>query len=317
MALNRGCAYRSQVGPESAGQSLLAHLVASHAHSDASAWAARLARGEVVLDAVPASGAEVLRAGQVCVWQRPPWDEPDVPLSFRVVHEDEALLVVDKPSGLPTLPAGGFLDHTLLALVRTHDPDASPVHRLGRFTSGLVLCARTPAAARALSRAWRTHCVRKCYLAIGAGRPLWATTEIHARVGPVPHPRLGNVHAAAPDGKTAHSVASVLAPRGHDTLFNVRITTGRPHQVRIHLAWAGHPLVGDPLYGPGGVPRPGSTALPGDGGYWLHAHRLALAHPITGATVVFEAPPPAALAADGTDRPSPGPRRPPEARSEA
>jgi 23S rRNA pseudouridine1911/1915/1917 synthase len=295
MALNRGWTYASPVGPGSAGRTLLAYLAETYPHSDATTWTARLSRGEVRLDHAEASGTETVRAGQVCVWRRPPWDEPDVPLSFEVIHEDASLLIVNKPSGLPTLPAGGFLAHTLLALLRARYPEASPVHRLGRFTSGLVLCARTPEAGQSLAGAWREHRVEKIYRALGSGCPAWTAREIRAHIGPVPHPRIGTVHAAVSHGLAAHSVASVIGGRGADTLFDVRITTGRPHQIRIHLAWAGHPLVGDPLYLVGGVPRPDDPALPGDGGYHLHAHRVAVPHPVTGALMRFEAPPPGPL----------------------
>ena len=87
----------------------------------------------------------------------------------------------------------------------------------------------------------------------------------------MPHERLGSVHAAVDRGKASRSVARVLERREKTTLVEVQILTGRPHQVRIHLAWAGHPLWGDPLYVPGGVPRADSPGLPGDGGYLLHA----------------------------------------------
>jgi 23S rRNA pseudouridine1911/1915/1917 synthase len=291
MALNRGWAYRSEIGPEFAGQGLLRYLADSYTHSGSHEWAARLARGEVTLDGRLAAGDEVLRAGQVCVWNRAPWDEPDVPRFFDVIHEDAALLVVNKPSGLPTMPAGGFLEHTLWALVRGHFPGASPVHRLGRFTSGLVLFARTRGAASALTRALRDRDVEKDYLAIGSGEPAWDRLAISAPIGPVPHAPLGYVYGVSPAGKPASTVARVIETRGATTLFDVRIMTGRPHQIRIHLAWAGHPLAGDPLYVSGGVPGPDSRSLPGDGGYWLHAHRLRFAHPVSGEMVSFDAPP--------------------------
>jgi 23S rRNA pseudouridine1911/1915/1917 synthase len=297
MALNRGFAYRAQIGAADAGRSLAAWLAATYAHSSAEVWAARLADGEVTIDGAAASGAARLAPGQVVVWQRPPWDEPDVPLTFDVIHEDADLVAVAKPSGLPTMPAGGFLDHTLLALVRARFGDAHPAHRLGRGTSGLVLFARTPAVAAALAAAWRGEAVTKIYRALASGDPSWTAREITTPIGPVPHDTLGTLHAASPAGRAAHSVVTVRERRDGAALCDVRISTGRPHQIRIHLAAAGHPLVGDPLYVAGGLPRAGTRVLPGDGGYLLHAHGLALMHPRRGTPLRLEAPPPAALRA--------------------
>ena len=273
------------------------HLVSRYAHSSASNWDARLSAGQVDLDGAVASGDEQLEPGQHLTWQRPPWDEPDVPLHFDVVFEDASVLAVSKPSGLPTMPAGGFLEHTLLALVHASYPEAHPLHRLGRFTSGLVLFARTPAAASTLAKAWRDHEVVKDYRALVSGEPSWDTLEIAIGIGPVPHPRLGTVFAAREDGKPALSTVTVIARRDETALCDVRIATGRPHQIRIHLAFSGHPLVGDPLYGVGGQPLADAPALPGDGGYLLHAHRLRCAHPDGNGVLDLEAPPPPLLTA--------------------
>lgn len=295
MALNGGFAYRAQIGAADAGCRLAVWLATTYAHSSAAAWTARCAAGEITIDGAAATGTETLRAGQHVTWQRPPWHEPDVPLTFDVIHEDADLLAVAKPSGLPTMPAGGFLDHTLLAIVRARFGEARPAHRLGRGTSGLVLFARTPAAAAALGRAWRTRAVAKIYRALVDGEPPWTSREVTTPIGPVPHALLGSVHAASPLGRAACSTATVIERRGDTTLCEVGIETGRPHQIRIHLAAAGHPLAGDPLYVAGGQPRPDTRALPGDSGYLLHAHILRLAHPATGRPVELVAPPPPAL----------------------
>ena len=295
MALNRGFTYREQIGPADAGCSVVDHLVSRYSHSSASEWAARLAASQVELDGRTAHGDELLQAGQHLAWHRPPWNEPDVPLHYDLLHQDAAVLAVAKPSGLPTMPAGGFLEHTLLALVRAHHPEARPLHRLGRFTSGLVVFARTPAAAAALGLAWRRHEVVKDYRALVSGHPACDVLDISMAIGPVAHPRLGTVFGASERGKPAHSTATVIARRESATLCDVRITTGRPHQIRIHLAWAGHPLVGDPLYGAGGQPLADAPALPGDGGYLLHAHRVRCAHPDGNGVLDLEAPPPAVL----------------------
>jgi 23S rRNA pseudouridine1911/1915/1917 synthase len=103
------------------------------------------------------------------------------------------------------------------------------------------------------------------------------------------------VHAASLDGRPAQSTVRVVERRADATLVDVDIRTGRPHQVRIHLAWTGHPLVGDPLYVAGGLPRAVHPALPGEGGYLLHAARLAFDHPLTEARLVIECPPPEPL----------------------
>lgn len=294
MALNRGWSYREQVGRDADGVTLLDYLSATRRHSTVAEWAERLDRGEVEIEGACAQGDAVLRPGQTVVWHRPPWDEPDVPSHFTILYEDEALIAVDKPSGLPTMPAGGFLRHTLLTQLRERYPEASPLHRLGRCTSGLILFARTHDAASTLAKAWRDHEVRKTYRALASGVTHTDMFVIDAAIGPVAHPLLGQVEAASELGKPSRSVAMVLERGAEQTLFSVEIKTGRPHQIRIHLAYAGHPLVGDPLYAVGGGIKP-SPGLPGDGGYLLHSERLAFAHPLTGHALHLHAPSPPAL----------------------
>ena len=294
MPLNRGWSYREQVGPGGAGLTALAYLATTRAHSTTAEWADRFARGEIAIDGTRADSATLLQLGQIIVWHRPPWDEPAVPTQFAIVHEDDSIVAVDKPSGLQTMPAGGFLEHTLMHLVRQQFPEASPLHRLGRCTSGLVLFARTRAAAAVLSKAWRDHEVKKTYRALAGGVSPLDRIEIDAAIGPVPHPQLGSVHAASAAGKPSRSVATVLERREQHTLFSVDIASGRPHQIRIHLAYAGHPMVGDSVYDQGGVIKD-HPGLPGDGGYFLHAERLTFAHPLTGHALQLHAPAPATL----------------------
>jgi 23S rRNA pseudouridine1911/1915/1917 synthase len=288
--LNRGYAYTTVIGSQHHGQTLLSHLASLYPHATSQAWQQNLNNGEVTLDGVPALGSEQLAAGQTLVWNRPPWIEPDTPQHFEVLFDDPHLLAVDKPSGLPTLPGGGFLENTLLRLVQKQTPNANPVHRLGRATSGIVLFAKTPQAAAKLTADWNTPSVQKIYRALAQGIAQQDTYEILTPIGLVPHPRIGSVWAASPTGKPSKSVAKVLARTAGTTTFQVSLHSGRPHQIRIHLASIGHPLVGDPLYGPTGQPLETLPGLPGDGGYLLHAHSLNFHHPITGEPIHLEAP---------------------------
>ncbi len=295
MATNRGHDYVERLGPEADGKALLAYLASRYPHSSEVEWSTRIADGLVLLEGHPTSPDAVLRRGQSITWRRPPWEEPPAPLAFAVLHEDEDVLGIAKPAGLPTLPGGGFLEHTLLHRVRAREPRASPLHRLGRWTSGVVLFAKNREAHRALSRAFAAERVSKRYRALAAGEPGASAYEVTVPIGPVPHPLLGTVHAASPRGRSARTRVEVLERREGAFLCDVAIATGRPHQIRIHLAAAGHPLVGDPLYPAGGVPSRDSRALPGDPGYLLHAAEIRFRHPATGKDTTIVCAPPDAL----------------------
>lgn len=293
-ALNGGCLHCERIARVDAGATVLAHLAARHPRATGSEWARRILSGEVQVEGLPVLPGQLLEAGQELVWSRPPWVEPEAPLATALLHEDEDLLALAKPSGLPTMPGGGeFQEHTLLALARRRWPEANPMHRLGRGTSGVVLFARTAEAGRRVQAAFREHRLRKVYRTLCAGQPDLDAFDIAAPIGEVPHPLLGTVHGADPGGRASLSRVRVLERREGGALVEVEIETGRPHQIRIHLASAGHPLLGDPLYGPGGLPLPGTTALPGDLGYRLHALCLELVHPRTGRPLaILCAPPP-------------------------
>ncbi len=292
--LNRGYTFRAVV-ETSTPVGIVDYLAEHWPHSSPETWRARVEAGEVRLGPALATPDTVVRQGQELCWDRPPWREPQAPLDYRVIHKDEVLLAVDKPSGLPTLPGAGFLEHTLLLQVQAKYPEAAPLHRLGRYTSGLVLCARTAEARAALSRDWAARRVAKRYRTLAQGRAAQPAFPIDQPIGPVPYPPLGTVHAATAEGKPSRSMVRVVEQGAAAFLAEVDIETGRPHQVRIHLASAGHPLVGDPLYGPGGLPLPDTRAVPGDPGYLLHAAELRFAHPVSGKSTELKAPIPSRL----------------------
>ena len=237
--------------------------------------------------------------------------EPPTPDAVDEIYRDEALLVLDKPAGLPIHPTARYHHGTLVALLRRRHGagfQAHPAHRLDRETSGLLVCGRTAEASRALMRAFQGGEVEKEYQAIVEG---WPDDDAFS------------VDAPLAEGTAAIRIAVRVDPAGRParTCFRVerrfvregaRLAllrcfprTGRQHQIRAHLALAGHPLVGDKMYGPdpGYFDRFSRHCLEPEA--WarlrlprhaLHASHLALPHPLTGERVAFSAPLPADLA---------------------
>ena len=189
--LNRGHAYTTIISSKDHGRTLLSHLASLYPHSTPQAWQQNLNNREVTVNGITATGSESLTSGQTLVWNRPPWIEPDTPQHFEVLFNDPHLLAVNKPGGLPTLPGGGFMENTLLRLVQKQTPNANPVHRLGRATTGIVLFAKTPQAASQLEANWNTPGIQKIYRALAQGVAQHDTYEILTPIGLEPHPLIG------------------------------------------------------------------------------------------------------------------------------
>ncbi|MBD2103677.1 RluA family pseudouridine synthase [Leptolyngbya sp. FACHB-261] len=302
--MNSGWVYRDQIRSSAEGLTVLDYYTRHYRHSNQVEWQSRILAGQILLDGASTQPETCLRAGQQLTYHRPPWQEPDVPLTFETVYEDSELLVIAKPSGLPVLPGGGFLEHTLLRQLQQRYPNQPPmpIHRLGRGTSGLLLLARSSQARAALSQQMRTHQIVKTYRTLAVGNSMPECFRVTQPIGKLAHPVLGYLYAATPDGLSAQSDCRVLQRGTETSLLEVVIATGRPHQIRIHLAVAGYPLLGDPLYGSGGLPlsvRPdemGEVPVPGDCGYHLHALKLEFHHPLTGERLRLSCPPPLDLA---------------------
>ena len=250
-----------------------------------------IAEGRVRIDGRRApKGAPVQPGARICV-ERPPPDQPapEPLLPIRIVHADAHLIVADKPAGMPSHPlkpgergtaanalVGRFPE---LAQVGPAAREGGLVHRLDADTSGLLLAARTEAAHAMLRAQFTARSVEKGYLALVTG-------EIHAGgeiALPLLHdPRDPRKMQAASDAQFAEAAVTRFAPverRGGFTLLEVEIPTGVMHQIRAHLAFIGHPLAGDALYG--------GPDLPGLSRHFLHASRLAFAHP-DGSRVRYE-----------------------------
>jgi 23S rRNA pseudouridine1911/1915/1917 synthase len=216
-------------------------------------------------------------------------------LALAVVHEDDALIVIDKPAGLVVHPGSGNWSGTLLNALLHHCPAlaqvprAGIVHRLDKDTSGLLAIAKTPPAQTHLVRQLQRRSVDRIYHAIASG-DISAAGAVDAPIG------RHRVHrtrmAVVSGGREARTHYAPLERFGMATLVECKLDTGRTHQIRVHLAAIGHPLLGDPVYGP----RTADAArIGGLRRQALHAHRLALDHPVSGKRMRFASPLPADL----------------------
>ena len=253
--------------------------------------------GRVTVDGATRKSAFALRAGarvEIVLPEPLPLEVAPEPLPLAILHEDEDLVAIDKPPGLVVHPAPGARRGTLVnALVHRFGvtgvgaPDRPGiVHRLDRDTSGVLLVARTPAALEALARQFRARTVEKRYLAVVRGALEPASGTIDRPIGRHPTARK-QMSVRSRRGRPAVTHWTVLERLPGATLVRLRPETGRTHQLRVHLAALGHPILGDRVYGGGGGPSAARQAL--------HAEAIAFDHPRTGRRVTLRAPLPADL----------------------
>ena len=254
--------------------------------------------GHLLLNGMPSKPGRVVRRGDRISLAVPPPRPVDIapePMALAVVYQDGELLVVDKPAGLTVHPGPGHPAHTLvnglLALcsdLKGVGGEMRPgiVHRLDKDTSGLMVVAKGSRAHRDLSEQLKDRVVRKGYLALATGRVEPAEGRIEAPIGRDPRNR--KRMAVVEGGREASTRYKVLESPGERSFVEVSPETGRTHQIRVHFASIGHPLVGDTLYG---------KANPALGRQFLHAHLLGFHHPGTGEYMEFTSPLPEELEA--------------------
>lgn len=289
------------VSPDEAGERLdrlLARLRPDRSRSTYARW---IADGRVELDEAPASASARVKAGQrIRVRPAPPPPskaEPEaIPLS--ILYEDTHLVVVDKPAGMVVHPAPGHSGGTLVNALLHHfgalpgEDAARPgiVHRLDAHTSGVMVVARTVEAREGLMAAFSAHAIERSYLAIAVGQPPERATyeTLHGR-----HPRdRKRFTTRVTRGKRALTRLETLERLHGAALVRCMLETGRTHQIRVHLAEHGTPLLGDPVYGKRPKDPRLRAAADALGRQALHAAVLGFDHPVTGAPLRFETPPP-------------------------
>ncbi|UGB44916.1 23S rRNA pseudouridine(1911/1915/1917) synthase RluD [Frateuria edaphi] len=277
----------------------LAEMFPDYSRSRLTAW---IKAGAVTLDGAVAPPRQLLRGGeQVRVEAELANEVESAPeaIDLAIVHEDEHVLVLDKPAGLVVHPGAGNPAGTLLNALLHHDPKlaelprAGIVHRLDKDTSGLMVVARSLAAHTALVDMLSRHDVERQYEAVVLGT-LVAGGTVDAPIGRHMGDRLRQAVRDEEDGKHAITHYRLRERFRAHSLIQCSLETGRTHQIRVHMAHIHHPLVGDPLYGTGLRLPKGATpelvaALRGFRRQALHAERLAFEHPATGEAMAFEA----------------------------
>ncbi|MGH2400480.1 MAG: RluA family pseudouridine synthase [bacterium] len=252
--------------------------------------------GHVRLDGAAAKPAAKVRRGQrveITVPPRAPavLTPQDIPLD--IVHEDESLLVINKSAGLTVHPGAGRSSGTLVNAIAARVPQLLAlggglrpgiVHRLDKDTSGLLVVAKTESALRSLQEQVSARTVRRSYLALVHGVMRQGEGTIEAPIGR--HPKHRTRMAVVPRGRAATTRYRLLERLPDATLVEANLVTGRTHQIRVHFAHLGHPIVGDLVYG-------GRRGGSGIGRQALHAFRLQFRHPASGREMAFEAAPPA------------------------
>lgn len=263
--------------------------------------------GRITVGGAARRPRDPVREGEVVVLEAEPEAETFLApqeIALDVLYEDEALLVVNKPPGLVVHPGAGNPDGTLVNALLHHDPVLSSlpragiVHRLDKETSGVLVVARTYAAHASLVDQLQRRTVGREYQALVVGRPT-AGGRVEGAIGR--HPRDRKRMAVVERGRPAVTHYRIAERFTAHTLLNVWLETGRTHQIRVHMAHIGYPLVGDPVYGrrmvfPKGAEEAVREALVGFRRQALHARRLTLIHPVRGEEMAWEAPMPADMA---------------------
>jgi 23S rRNA pseudouridine1911/1915/1917 synthase len=270
-------------------------------------------KGHITRDGEAATDpAGVAKEGEIYEITIPPSEDAvpkgeDIPLN--ILFEDDDLIVIDKPAGLVVHPGAGNADGTLVNALIHHCGDSLSgiggvrrpgiVHRLDKDTSGVMIAAKNDAAHRALSEQFSAHTVMRKYLAVVTGCPLPLEGRVETLIARNPRHRkkMAVSKTKGKEARTRFAVKELFRAKGQPlaSLVECALETGRTHQVRVHMAHLGHPLIGDQLYGRGKTPKAAAGTEAGEAiqafpRQALHAAHLAFTHPLTGKTLSFDSP---------------------------
>ena len=278
------------VPPKADGQQVLAFLTESFPFAGEAAWRERFAAGLVHLRGNPISVETILAQGDRIENLFPNTVEPDVSGDIRILYEDEHIIAVHKPAPLPMHPCGRFNRNTLISILnQLYRPQKVRLaHRLDANTTGIVVFSRTKHVARFVQPQFQNGEVRKEYLALVHGEPRWDAITCYAAISDQPQ-YAGARMIVDQDGLTARTEFEVRERLDGKTLLVAKPITGRTNQIRVHAWHLGYPVVGDPMYLPGGQQGSRQTLERDDTMMCLHSHKLELTHP-EGSRVTFSAP---------------------------
>jgi RluA family pseudouridine synthase len=278
------------------GKTLLQTLCRIVAHVPASYWETECARGLLVnLKRERISAAQIVRAGERYLHKFPDVTEPDVNGRVEILHEDEALIVLNKPAPLPMHAGGRFYRNTLQHILNEayHPQKPHPAHRLDANTTGIVLVTRTRHFAGKLQPQFARGEVEKIYLVRVQGTPLENNFSCDAPISGESG-KLGSREVDFESGLESRTEFRVLHKNSDGTtLLEARPLTGRTNQIRIHLWHLGFPVCGDSVYLPGKKMGDTQTLAIGDSPLYLHAWKISFTHPMSKQPMEFTAPPPA------------------------
>ncbi len=274
-------------------ETLLAFLTNRFKYHPQNIWYELIFNKQVVVNNQPTSPQHILKSTELIIYQRPYFPEPHVNKQFQIIYQDKDLLAVSKSNNIPTSPSGKYWHNSLIHVLQNelNAKNLRAIHRLDRETSGVNLFAFGKENAAILCRAFQQKQVRKTYAALLKGHIRQKRTQVDIPITADPHSQIHIKQAVCYNGKPSKTNFYLVRLVQENTLAHIRPLTGRTHQIRVHAAHIGHPVLHDKLYSQNENDflqslKPSSS--PNSPKHQLHALRLQLQHPRTKRQITFQ-----------------------------